>query len=259
MLLFGYAVKNHPSEDCRYYVRHSSDEGESWDDPVLAIPEEGYFVVNNDRLLQTRSGRLLIPAAKSVSARYHCVSTCFYSDDEGQTWQRRAPYLDLPGGQVGAQEPGIVECADGGLWMYLRTGRGRIYASRSTDGGESWSTPEPTELVAPVAPASAMRLPGSVDILILYNDRRGVPYSPDRGTEFHHRTPLSSAVSSDNGRTWHHHGLIESDRHKSYCYASIAFHGENTLLTYYVGVAGGPNLLDLKLCIVPTTAWTQGL
>jgi hypothetical protein len=33
-------------------------------------------------------------------------------------------------------------------------------------------------------------------------------------------------------------------------------HGENTLLTYYVGRAGGPNLLDLKLCIVPTAAWT---
>ena len=28
------------------------------------------------------------------------------------------------------------------------------------------------------------------------------------------------------------------------------------LLTYYVGVVGGPNLLDLKLCIVPTAAWT---
>jgi hypothetical protein len=39
-------------------------------------------------------------------------------------------------------------------------------------------------------------------------------------------------------------------------YSSIAFHDEDTLLTYYVGVAGGPNLLDLKLCIVPTAACT---
>ena len=255
-LLFGFAVKNHPAEDCRYTVRHSDDEGETWSEPILAIPEPGYFVVNNDHLLQTREGRLLIPAARSIDARYHCVSTCFCSDDEGRTWQRPAPYLDLPDSAVGLQEPGIVECADGTLWMYMRTDRGCIHASRSADGGESWSAPEPTSLVAPVAPASARRLPGRDEILILYNDRRGVPYSADRGTAFHHRTPLTAAVSSDGGRSWHSHQLVEPDRSKSYCYASIAFHGEDTLLTYYVGVAGGPNLLDLKLCIVPTAAWT---
>lgn len=261
VLLFGFAAKNHPSEDCRYYVRHSSDEGQSWGEPILATPESGYFVVNNDRLLQTRQGRLLVPAARAIDEHYHCVSTCFCSDDEGRTWQRRAAYLDLPGGPVGLQEPGIVECADGSLWMYMRTDRGCIYASRSVDGGESWSAPQPagqpTPLAAPVSPASARRLPGSDDILIFYNDRQGVPYSPDRRSAFHWRTPLTAAVSSDGGRTWHHRQLVESDRSRSYCYTSIAFHGENTLLTYYVGVAGGPNLLDLKLCIVPTAAWTR--
>jgi sialidase-1 len=263
-LLFGFAVKNHPSEDCRYYIRRSDDDGQTWRDPILAIPEPGYFVVNNDRLVQTTTGRLLVPAAKSIDARYHCVSTCFSSDDEGRTWHRHAPYLDLPdsavGGlqsnPVGLQEPGIIECVDGSLWMYTRTDRGCIYASRSTDGGESWSDPEPTELAAPTAPASAKRLPGSEDILILYNDRRDVPYSADRSTQFHHRTPLVSAVSHDGGRTWGHHQIVEPDVTRSYCYTSIAFHGEDTLLTYYVGVAGGPNLLDLKLCIVPTAAWT---
>jgi sialidase-1 len=85
-LLFGFAVKNHPAEDCHYTVRHSSDEGETWSEPILAISEPGWFVVNNDRLLQTRQGRLLIPAAKSIDARYHCVSSCFCSDDEGRPW-----------------------------------------------------------------------------------------------------------------------------------------------------------------------------
>jgi hypothetical protein len=56
---------------------------------ILAIPEPGYFVVNNDRLLQTREGRLLIPATRSIDARYHCVPTCFCSGDEGRTWRRK--------------------------------------------------------------------------------------------------------------------------------------------------------------------------
>ena len=256
-LLFGFAIKNHESEDCRYYLRRSEDEGMSWSDPVLAIPDPGSFVVNNDRLVQTGDGRLLLPAAKSIDAHYHCVSACFYSDDEGQTWQRSAEYLDLPGGPVGLQEPGIVECADGSLWMYLRTGRGHIYTSRSVDGGVGWSPPEPTELIAPASPASARRLPGSGDILIMYNDRRGVPFSSDRRSEFHWRTPLVSAVSSDNGRTWRQHKLVESDLSRSYCYTSITFHQDTTLLTYYVGRAGGPNLIDMKLCIVPTATWTE--
>jgi Neuraminidase (sialidase) len=264
-LLFGFAVKNHPSEDCRYYLRHSTGVApgvrrRTWGAPVLAIPERGYFVVNNDRLVQTREGRLLLPAARSIDARYHCVSTCFLSDDEGRTWQRRAPYMDLPvatrvSSPVGLQEPGIVECTDGTLWMWMRTDRGTIYACRSYDGGESWSAPEPTPLIAPASPASARRLPGRDEILMLYNDRRGVPYSADRSTEFHHRTPLSAAVSSDGGRIWHSHQEVESDRTRSYCYTSIAFHGDTTLLTYYVGQAGGPNLLSLKLTIVPTAAF----
>jgi hypothetical protein len=146
--------------------------------------------------------------------------------------------------------------------MYTRTDRGSIYTSRSCNGGKSWSPPEPSELIAPTAPASAKRLPGSDDILILYNDRSGrhdgtgIPYSTDRSTAFHHRTPLAAAVSHDGGRTWGHHQLVESDLTRSYCYSSITFHGENTLLTYYVGQVAGPRLVDLKLCIVPTAAWT---
>jgi sialidase-1 len=256
-LLFGFLVKNHPSEDCRCYVRHSADEGRSWGPPVLATPEEGYFVVNNDRLLQTSSGRVLVPAARSVEPGHHALATCFASDDGGHSWARCAPYLDLPGDPVGLQEPGLVECADGSLWMYARTARGCIYASRSLDEGETWRAPEPTPLIAPLSPASARRLPGSDQILILYNDRRGVPFNADRSTAFHHRTPLAAAVSADGGRTWRHCGLVEGDLSRAYCYTSIAFHGDETLLTYYVGVAGGPNLVDMKLAIVPTSAWAR--
>ncbi|NLG28998.1 MAG: exo-alpha-sialidase, partial [Chloroflexi bacterium] len=99
------------------------------------------------------------------------------------------------------------------------------------------------------------RLPGSDAIVMLYNDRAGVPREADL-QRFEWRTPLTAAVSHDGGRTWGPRRLVESDETRSYCYTSIAFHGVNTLLTYYVGRAGGPNLLDLKLTIVPTAEWT---
>ena len=260
-LLFGFLVKNHRTKDCRYYVRRSSDEGQSWSKMVLATPEEGYYSIHNDRLLQIGGGRVLIPAPKSKWSTQNPdkeveVTSCFFSDDDGGTWQRSAEYLELPGSGT-LTEPGIVECADGSLWMYMRTDQGYIYDTRSTDGGENWSPAQPTELIAPYAPAMAKRLPDSGDILIVYNDRSGVPFSSDRSSEFQWRNPLASAVSSDGGRTWKHRKIVEADRTKTYCYTSMAFHQDVTLLTYYLGRVGGRVLYDLKLKVVPTSAWTQ--
>ena len=255
-LLFGFLVKGHESADCHFCVRRSADGGRAWSPTTVVTPEEGYFVVNNDRLLQTGTGRVVVPVCQCLQPDYHALSTCYVSDDEGRTWHRSAEFIDISG-HVGADEPGIVECADGSLWMYIRTDKRRIYACRSTDGGETWSTPEATELVAPTSPSSAKRLPGSDDILMIYNDRQAVRDIADDRV-FQWRTPLTAAVSSDGGRTWHHHHLVEADQSRSYCYTSIEFYKDTTLLTYYVGRAGGPNLVDLKLRIVPTSAWTEG-
>jgi hypothetical protein len=260
-LLFGFHIKNHESEDCRLYVRRSSDDGKTWSEPILASPEAGYMGSNNDRMMQTRSGRILVPMFKffGPAPDFHSMDSVFGSDDNGRTWRRLTGWLDIPG-HCGASEPGIVECADGSLFMWIRTDKRRIYASRSTDNGDTWTDPQATELVAPIAPASAKRLPNSDDILMIYNDRRTSP--PDAGgdvawtDEFNWRTPLVSAISSDNGQTWRNFKLVEADESKSYCYTSITFHKDTTILTYYVGVPGGANLVDMKLKIVPTAAWT---
>ncbi len=258
-LLFGFAIKNHESQDCHMFVRRSGDDGRTWSAPIPATPEEGYIGANNNRLIQTRSGRVLLPVFRCIGEHYHSLGSVFGSDDDGRSWRRLCSYLDLPG-RVGAGEPGVVQCADGSLWMWMRTDKQRIYACRSFDDGESWSELAPTGLIAPISPASAARLPGSNDLLILYNDRRTCP--PVVGdvpwnSQFNWRTPLVAAVSSDNGESWHGFKYVEADESRSYCYTSITFHGDATLLTYYVGKPGGPNLVDMKLKIVPTAAWTR--
>ena len=61
-LAFFYVLKN-SWLDCRPYVRFSSDEGVTWSEPTLIVAAPGYFVLNNDRVVQLSSGRLVVPVA----------------------------------------------------------------------------------------------------------------------------------------------------------------------------------------------------
>ena len=53
----------------RMYLRRSADGGNTWSDRVLCMPEDGYYVVNNDRVRHLASGRILIPAARHAGGR----------------------------------------------------------------------------------------------------------------------------------------------------------------------------------------------
>lgn len=57
-----YCIKN-SWIDCRPHIRLSTDEGETWSEPRLIQQAPGYFVLNNDRVIQTAQGRLIVPLA----------------------------------------------------------------------------------------------------------------------------------------------------------------------------------------------------
>ena len=73
---------------------------------------------------------------------------CYYSDDNGRTWQECRNYVDLP--LRGAEEPKIAELRDGRLMMIMRTQLGSVFKSISEDGGASWSRGQTTGLMAGV-------------------------------------------------------------------------------------------------------------
>lgn len=57
-----YLVKN-SFLDCRPVVRISTDETATWSEPRHVGEAPGYFVLNNDRVIQLRNGRLIAPVA----------------------------------------------------------------------------------------------------------------------------------------------------------------------------------------------------
>jgi sialidase-1 len=230
-----FYLRKNALDDCRMVLRLSTDEGKTWGAPTLCMPTGGYYVVNNDRVIQLRDGRLVIPAARhnlpggKWSGR--AVALCFLSDDGGKTWRAsREEREGPPGSKTGLQEPAVVELKDGRLMMLYRTDQGCQYRSHSADGGETWSPPEPTDIKSPVSPASVKRIPKTGDLLLVWNDHANVD-DAHRGK----RTPLNVAISRDEGQTWEHTRTLEDDPEGWYCYTAIAFVDGRVLLGYCAG------------------------
>ena len=235
---YGKSSSDHATADIA--ARYSSDKGRTWttNDEIIVKNEGGmnvmsvsllrlqsgeialfylrknstkdcrvaYFVLNNDRVIQLKDGRLLFAVSKHSfdGSKFDNLGrvTTYTSDDNGKTWQRGKNILevhDAKGAFKAAQEPGVVELKDGSILMWIRTNAGCQYMSRSTDRGISWSTPEPSALVAPVSPATIKRLPTG-DLLAIWNDHRRRP--PRGRTDAAH--PLrrrSRATRAARGRT----------------------------------------------------------
>jgi sialidase-1 len=228
-----YYLRKNSDYDCRLYQRLSSDEAQTWGEPMLCTTAEGYFVVNNDRVIQLASGRLVVPAARhslpgeKFSPRSQAL--CYLSDDKGATWRQSETVLEAPAdSKSGLQEPGVVVLADGRLLMLLRTDQGCQMKSYSSDGGNTWSPVERTELPSPVAPATVKRLPGSDDLLVVWNDHTDI----DKKLKGK-RTPLTVAVSRDNGQTWEHRKHIETEPDGWYCYTAMEFTADSHVLLGY--------------------------
>ncbi len=254
--------------DCRPHLRTSRDEGRTWSRASRCIPAPGYFVVNNDRVVQLRGGRLVVPAAyhraKSLPSRRpgqahgaldgRGIALFYLSDDGGRTWRESKDWWALPlRSGTGLQEPGVVELADGRLYGYCRTDAGCQYEMLSEDGGETWSPPQPSSFRSPAAPLGIKRIPATGDLLAVWNDHSGrlAPVRPAEAgfaSRSWGRTPLVCAISRDEGATWEHHQLLETDPERGFCYTAIHFTNEAVLLAYCCG--GGQHSQVLQdLCI----------
>ncbi len=225
---FFYLVKN-GMHDLKVHLRTSNDEGGSFSPPVLVSQDPGYHVMNNDRVARLSSGRLLAPIASTadVGSVNHFVSFCYLSDDQGQTWRRGKGQIDYP--QRGALEPEVFESRDGRAAMIIRTQLGHIAISYSGDGGETWSEAASWNVRAPEAPSTIRRIPATGDLLLVYNDT----FTPGVG-HGGKRTPLTVAISTDDGKSWITKQNIETSTEHTFAYTSVTFHRGQAMLTYYV-------------------------
>ncbi|MBI2431589.1 MAG: exo-alpha-sialidase [Candidatus Hydrogenedentes bacterium] len=149
---------------------YSEDSGLTW-----SKEEEVHLEVGGIRNapFTLRSGVLMVPMSNPPSF--------LATRDGGATWERTGA-MDAGG------QPTAIERSDGSLLCYLRAAP-YILQSESQDGGKTWSPTKPSTLPCPGAGMAMCRLQNG-HLVLVYNSN---PLQ---------RTPLSVALSTDDGATW---------------------------------------------------------
>jgi hypothetical protein len=88
--------------------------------------------------------------------------------------------------------------------------------------------------------------------LLVWNDHTNIDASL-KGK----RTPLTAAVSKDEGRTWSAPRVIEADPDGWYCYTAIEFVGDRVLLAYCAG-KGRADGLSTTAVTSFALSWLEG-
>src|SRR5262249_38267546 len=141
----------------------SRDGGKTWERP-RKIPWSRRWSGTLNSVIQLRSGRIVLPFCFFTADRVTGLFAirAMLSDDDGQTWRESGNQLEVDsGGKVlesGGIEPGVVELANGRVWMAIRTQTGYLFESSSGDGGETWAPATRTEFHATNCPLNVLRL-----------------------------------------------------------------------------------------------------
>ncbi|HOW84541.1 MAG TPA: exo-alpha-sialidase [Candidatus Aminicenantes bacterium] len=198
-LLLFYKVGPSPA-NWRGLVVRSADDGRTWGGPE-ALPD-GFLGPAKNHPIELEGGVILCGSSTEDGGwRVRFEAT----RDGGRSWTATLP-LNV-GGKPGLIQPALLRTAAGGLVALMRSDAGRIYESRSRDGGATWSAPEPTVFPNPNA---------GIDAVTLRDGRHVLAYNPV--TEG--RGVLALAVS-DDGRNWTRALTLEEEKGAEFSYPAV--------------------------------------
>jgi predicted neuraminidase len=255
-------------DTARVMRRISFDGGNSWGSIHTMLPETaegGVFV--RQPIVALPSGRLLLPI-------FHCVrvtgqkwvgdrdySAVMISDDAGGSWRE----VVVPD-STGCVHMNIGALADGTLVaLYRSRWADAVYRSTSTDDGESWTAPEPTELPNNNSSIQFVVLSGD-RLALVFNESSAADATARRTSLYDEidddgladapasteevpvsrafwgapRAPMTLALSEDAGMTWPVRRNIEVG--DGYCLSNNSRDGLNREFSYPTITATGDRL-----------------
>lgn len=187
-------------DSCIIRAKVSGDGGHSYDSPFTLQDTPGWLPRNKPVIL--RDDTVLLPMYDERD--WHSF---MLASTDAAHWEPRGEIRS----DFGVIQPTVVELSDGTLLAYLRRGQRdperRLWQSVSEDGGFTWTPAERTALPNPNSAADMVRLANGHLVLAFNN-------SPTD------RTPLSLALSLDEGRSWRYVRNLEEGRGE-YSYPAV--------------------------------------
>lgn len=233
-----------------HHVWKSTDEGKTFG-PWSVFGKGETYSVCNAVLKRLKSGRLLLPVTFTPTDGTGYGGVVLRSDDDGKTWSESKSRLRLP--LRGVMEPHVEQAGDGRVLMVMRNQLGTLHFSESTDDGVTWTEPKPSALKSPESCPELTRIPDTGDLLVIWNQS----YDPKFTSHFGKRSPLTAAVSQDNGRTWRHVRDIETDPKRAFSNPGCRFLRDGTAVVNYWTCEYLPNwamqdVIDLRVATLDT-------
>jgi predicted neuraminidase len=157
------------------YLQKSPDNGLTWQPAVQLMDYPGLMFRSKPVIL---ADRIIMPVYDENTWQ----SMMMISED-GLSWRLTDP-MATPQGNI---HPTVVQMPGDSLLAYLRTGGhgGVIWRTESTDGGDTWCIPTPTDLLNPNS---------GIDLIRLKNGSLVLAYNPSDRL----RTPLRVALSEQD-------------------------------------------------------------
>lgn len=223
------------------WVMESGDGGQTFSEPreLVAGDESGGRGPVKNKPIRLSDGTVLAPASLEGE-----VWDAFadISEDDCETWEksafvplRRADYnlqmLHRPYDKhyiygKGVIQPTLWQDKKGAVHMLLRSTSSRIFRSDSEDGGRTWCTAYDTGLPNNNSGIDLVRMQDGTLVLV-YNPRENLP-NYYKGP----RTPLSVAVSVDNGE--HFEKILDLENARGhYSYPAVICNDSNEILITY--------------------------
>ncbi|OQB32872.1 MAG: hypothetical protein BWY07_01491 [Candidatus Hydrogenedentes bacterium ADurb.Bin170] len=200
--------------NARVKAKISLDGAKSWSDSFMLCMEEGSMVRGQPIVLDT--GEYLLPLynEKGDDREFTDSSSVSYFlryNPKTQEWTESKNRIRSPEGNLQAQ---VVQISATDLFCFMRRGGGYgptedgwMLRSDSKDGGFSWTDAVRTDFPNPNSAVELIKLKNG-HLLLVYNDSMS------------DRTPLTLAVSTDNGETWPFRRMIAGgDNDFAYPYA----------------------------------------
>jgi len=214
-----------------FYAAFSDDDGKTFKELQRINSQDKCYYLMNNRIITTHTGRILIPICyvpdKFIKPEFFekiGYAGCFYSDDEGKTWQESNWVKGESVDQLA--EPMVAQGKDNVIHMYMRTGYGYLYYSKSNDDGVTWEAEQKSSLRSPCAPFCINYDEYSNKYFAVWDN--SFPGSVHQ----YPRSPICLAVS-DDCVNWKMILELDNNPMHSYGYPMMHFDENEILITYY--------------------------